>query len=252
MKENATMLTDGVPAARKPRPLYHIFTAVPPSYDLINRLFTWRLDERWRKKAAGLCLENKPQKIMDLCTGTGDLAIRFAAMADASAEITGYDYSQPMLDIASQKALKKSHPGIHFMLGDAAEMPFPDGYFDSIGIAFAFRNLTYKNSDSKRFLAEIFRVVKPGGRFIIVESSQPKNGLLRFFFKVYTKTMVYYIGSWISGNRIAYRYLANSVIDYYKPEAVTDLLKSSGFAEVKHIPLMGGVAAIHVALKIDG
>jgi demethylmenaquinone methyltransferase/2-methoxy-6-polyprenyl-1,4-benzoquinol methylase len=95
-------------------------------------------------------------------------------------------------------------------------------------------------------------VVKPGGRFIIVESSQPKNGLLRFFFKVYTKTMVYYIGSWISGNRTAYRYLANSVIDYYKPEAVTDLLKSSGFAEVKHIPLMGGVAAIHVALKIDG
>jgi demethylmenaquinone methyltransferase/2-methoxy-6-polyprenyl-1,4-benzoquinol methylase len=250
MKERTGIKQESAGGEGKSRPLYHIFTAVPPSYDLINRLFTWRLDERWRKEAAGLCLEGQPSRVMDLCTGTGDLAIRFAGMAGEGTEITGYDYSQPMLDIASQKALKNGQEGIAFRLGDAADMPYPDGYFDAIGIAFAFRNLTYKNRDSKKFLAEIFRVTSPGGRFVVVESSQPKNSILRFLFKIYTKTMVYYIGSWISGNKTAYRYLANSVIDYYKPEEVTTLLKDTGFGKVRHIPLLGGVAAIHVADKI--
>lgn len=250
MKEQVHTIDPKVPATKKPRPLYHIFTAVPPSYDLINRLFTWRLDERWRKKAAQICLEDNPGKVMDLCTGTGDLAIRFAAASNNGTEIIAYDYSQPMLDIAAKKAIKNGKPNIRFVRGDAAEMPYPDGHFDAIGIAFAFRNLTYKNFDSKRFLAEIFRVVKPGGRFVIVESSQPKNPVLRFFFRIYTKTMVFYIGSWISGNKTAYRYLANSVIDYYKPEEVTALLTGTGFREVRHIPLMGGVAAIHVGVKM--
>lgn len=249
MKEQIRTIHPEGHANKKPRPLYHIFTSVPPSYDLINRLFTWRMDERWRKKAARICLEGDPIRVMDLCTGTGDLAIRFANRMRPGVEITGYDYSQPMLDIAVKKAQKKGKPGILFIRGDAAEMPYSDGHFDAIGIAFAFRNLTYKNPDSKRFLAEIYRVIKPGGRFVIVESSQPKNPLWRFFFRVYTKTMVYYIGSWISGNKTAYRYLANSVIHYYEPVDVTELLKGSGFSEVKHIPLMGGVAAIHVATK---
>lgn len=250
MKKTTQSSPKTTTVAPKPRPLYNIFTAVPPSYDLINRLFTWRLDERWRKKAAKICLEGNPKLVMDLCTGTGDLAIRFAKTAGPGTEIIGYDYSQPMLDIAAQKALKKGAPGIRFMLGDAAAMPFPDGHFDSIGIAFAFRNLTYKNSDQKKFLAEIFRVLKPGGKFVIVESSQPKNPAWRFLFRVYTKTMVYYIGSWISGNKTAYRYLANSVIDYYNPEEVAALLMGAGFAEVKHYPQIGGVAAVHVALKM--
>ncbi|MBW6459352.1 MAG: ubiquinone/menaquinone biosynthesis methyltransferase [Bacteroidales bacterium] len=231
------------------RPLYKIFSSVPPGYDLINRLFTLRRDERWRRKTALLILEDNPQRIMDLCTGTGDLAMHIAGIAKAGVEITGFDYSRPMLDIAEQKA-QKSHAGkIGFVLGDAAEMPFTDGYFDAIGIAFAFRNLTYKNSDSEKFLAEIFRVLRPGGKFVIVESSQPANRLLRFLFHTYTKTMVYYLGSWISGNKTAYRYLANSVIDYFTPVEVRVLLQKSGFAEVRHIPLMGGVAAIHVANK---
>ncbi len=249
MKEISTPAEKDTADTKKSRPLHNIFTAVPPSYDLINRLFTWRLDERWRKKAAGICLEGNPKHVMDLCTGTGDLAVRFAKIAGPGTEITGYDYSQPMLDLAQAKSVRKRTEKIRFMLGDAADMPFPDGYFDSIGIAFAFRNLTYKNKDSKRFLAEIIRVLKPGGKFVIVESSQPKNPLWRFLFRVYTKTMVYYMGSWISGNKTAYRYLANSVIDYYKPDEVVTLLKKAGFYDVKYMPQLGGVAAIHVAIS---
>jgi demethylmenaquinone methyltransferase/2-methoxy-6-polyprenyl-1,4-benzoquinol methylase len=234
---------------KEARPLYRIFTAVPPSYDLINRLFTWRLDERWRIKASKECLADNPTRVMDLCTGTGDLAIRLAKMSGDGIEITGYDYSRPMLDIAVKKARKAGQGKVTFIQGDAAVMPFPDNHFDAVGIAFAFRNLTYKNTDSKKFLAEIYRVLKPGGRFVIVESSQPQNLLLKGLFKAYTKTMVYYLGSWISGNKTAYRYLANSVIDYFKPEKVTLILREQGFKEVRHKPMSGGVAAIHVAIK---
>jgi len=234
---------------KETRPLYKIFTAVTPSYDLVNRLFTMRLDECWRKKAAAECLAGDPAKVMDLCTGTGDLAIRLARMSNGSREITGYDYSQPMLDIAEKKAARAGQPGIAFLRGDAAEMPFADGTFDSVGIAFAFRNLTFRNHDTPRFLSEIYRVLKPGGRFVIIESSQPRNRLMRALFRIYTRTMVYGVGSLISGNRGAYKYLSYSVIHYYKPEEVCDLLKKYGFSEVRFKRLAGGAAALHVAVK---
>lgn len=234
---------------KKERPLYKIFTAVPPSYDLINRIFTLRLDEKWRKKASGECMADQPSRIMDLCTGTGDLAVRLAKMSAGKVEITGYDYSQPMLDLAKVKALKHDIPEISFIQGDAAAMPFPDGHFDAIGIAFAFRNLTFKNYDTPKFLAEINRVLRPGGRFVIIESSQPQWGWLRFLFRTWTKYFVYPIGSLISGNRPAYKYLAYSVVNYYQPEEICELLKPYGFSEVTFTRLTGGVAALHVAVK---
>jgi demethylmenaquinone methyltransferase / 2-methoxy-6-polyprenyl-1,4-benzoquinol methylase len=234
---------------QKERPLYRIFTAVPPSYDLINRIFTLRLDERWRKKAARECLAGIPSRIMDLCTGTGDLAIRLASMNNGGAEIIGYDYSQPMLDLAKRKADRHNQPKITFTQGDAAAMTYPDGHFDAIGIAFAFRNLTFKNFDTPKFLTEINRVLKPGGKFVIIESSQPKWGWLRVLFRIWTKYFVYPIGSLISGNRPAYKYLSYSVIHYYKPEEICDLLKEYGFSEVRFTRLTGGVAALHVAVK---
>lgn len=229
--------------------MYKIFTAVPPSYDIINRIFTLTLDERWRKKAAKECLAGGPARVMDLCTGTGDLAIRLAGMSKGAAEITGYDYSAPMLEIARQKSAKRGGEMIVYIQGDAAAMPFPDGHFDSIGIAFAFRNLTFKNFDTPRFLAEINRVLKPGGRFVIIESSQPQWGWLRALFRVYTRLFVYRIGGLISGNKPAYKYLSYSVIHYYKPEEICDLLKEHGFPEVTFHRLSGGVAALHVAVK---
>ena len=231
------------------RPLHKFFTDVPRHYDLINRLFTWRMDERWRSKATLLCMENKPVRFMDLCTGTGDLAIHMAKSAGNGMEVIGYDYSLPMLDLARIKARKKGLDRIEFTHGDAADMPFPDDHFDSIGIAFAFRNLTYKNPHTPGFIREIYRVLRPGGRFVIVESSQPKNKLLRAAFRIYTRNMVYRLGSLVSGNRAAYRYLASSVINFYAPEAIIALLREHGFSRVEHKALLGGVAALHVAVK---
>jgi demethylmenaquinone methyltransferase/2-methoxy-6-polyprenyl-1,4-benzoquinol methylase len=231
------------------RPLYKIFTAVPPSYDLINRLFTLRMDERWRIKAAHECLADHPLRVMDLCTGTGDLAVRLAKMTEGKAGITGYDYSQPMLDLATKKADRAGFGNIRFIQGDAAAMPFTDGYFDAIGIAFAFRNLTFKNHDTANFLREIHRVLKPGGRFVIIESSQPQRGWLRRLFRAWTRYFVYPVGSLVSGNKGAYKYLAHSVINYYQPEEICDLLRTYGFSEVTFKRLTGGVSALHVAVK---
>ena len=232
-----------------PRPLHKIFTEVPGQYDLINRLFTLRLDERWRKKAVKEILADKPEKIMDLCTGTGDLAMRLSRTSFNGVDITGYDYSQPMLEIAQQKIDRAGLKHISLLQGDAADMPFDDGQFDAIGIAFAFRNLTYKNPDTPKFLTEINRVLKKGGRFVIVESSRPHSRIMKFMSRIYTKNIVYRLGSLISGNRAAYRYLAYSVINYYKPDEIVELLKQYGFSRVTYKSLFGGVAAIHIAIK---
>ncbi len=231
------------------RPLNKVFTDVPKRYDLINRLFTLRLDESWRRVATRECLSGEPGHFMDLCTGTGDLAIRVARNRKKGMKIIGYDYSQPMLELARVKAEKAGMNDIEFIYGDAANMPFPDDHFDAIGIAFAFRNLTYKNFDTPRFLNEINRVLKPGGRFVIVESSQPKSKLVRGLFRFYTKLVVFRLGSWISKNKPAYKYLSSSVINYYQPDEIVDLLKQYGFSEVNYQQLSGGISAVHVAVK---
>ncbi|MDD5288110.1 MAG: bifunctional demethylmenaquinone methyltransferase/2-methoxy-6-polyprenyl-1,4-benzoquinol methylase UbiE [Dehalococcoidales bacterium] len=232
------------------KPLHSIFTAVPGRYDLINRIFTWGLDAKWRLKAARLCLETQPKMILDLCCGTGDLAIGLAQLANPSTEIVGFDYSPPMLERAREKAshftLKNSLTFVH---GDVTDLPFPDGYFDCIGISFAFRNLTYKNPKTERYLAEIVRVLKEGGQFVIVESSQPPNIIIRKLDHLYLRTFVRWMGSCLSKNKPAYTYLTESASRFYTAEELGDLLIKSGFSKVTVKRLLFGATAIHVAVK---
>lgn len=232
------------------KPLHHIFTTVPPRYDLINHLITWGLDRRWRSIAARECLSVRPTRALDLCCGTGDLAIYLSESMQSNSDITGIDYSLPMLEIAVRKAEGSTRSGeVSFIHGDAAALPFPDGDFDCVGISFAFRNLTYKNPLALRYIAEVLRVLKPGGRFVIVESSQPKNRLIKKFFHLYLRYFVYGIGSWVSGNSGAYRYLSESAARYYSGEELKDMLLAAGFWRVSFRRLFLGAAAIHVAVK---
>jgi len=234
----------------KERPLYRMFNAVPPKYDLVNRVFTWGLDERWRRKTARICLETRPERTMDLCCGTGDLAVWLGRFAEPSTQVLGLDYAGPMLERAVEKARRLAlGTPLSFIQGDVADLPFTDGYFDCIGISFAFRNLTYKNPMTGRYLAEVVRVLKPGGKFVIVESSQPPNRLVRNVFHSYTRWFVFGAGYWITKNRPAYRYLSESMRRFYTAGELSDLLVRNGFKKVRVIRMLFGAAAIHTAVK---
>jgi len=226
------------------RPLQKMFMAVPPSYDRLNRLLTLRIDEYWRSRAANALLSDSPAKVLDLCTGTGDLALRLRKNAPQQTQISALDYSAPMLAVAGEKARKRNLQDIDFKQGDAAAMPYADESFDAVGIAFAFRNLTYKNPDRDAFLKEILRVLQPGGKFVAVETSQPRNKGLRKLYHLYMRWITRPIGGMFSGHRGAYRYLAHSAIDYYHPRELKQILLDAGFSSVNYTPLAGGMAAV--------
>lgn len=241
---------DSSPTHQTPRPLHGMFNAVPPRYDLVNRIITLGLDKRWRRLASQTCLENKPQAILDLGCGTGDLSINIARMAEKDTEIVGLDYSPPMLEKAQKKAVKAGVGMlIRFIHGDATRISFPDAYFDCVGISFAFRNLTYKNPLALAHLAEVKRVLKTDGRYVIVESSQPSNRLIRALFHLYLRIFVAPVGIILSGNLGAYRYLAESIGRFYSPSEVRNMLLAAGFRDIRYRALFFGAAGIHVAFK---
>ena len=193
---------------------------------------------------AGACIVGE----LDLCCGTSDLAIELAKRS-GDTEVFALDYSQPMLQVALQKAAKARVKTIHFIYGDASGMSFPEAYFDCVGISFAFRNLIYKNPFSSEYLTEVLRVLRPGGRFVIVESSQPKSSFIRKLYHIYLRLFVEHLGRTISGNKGAYAYLAESAVSFYTAEQVCDLLHHTGFSHGTFRKLFPGAVALHVATK---
>ena len=232
----------------KGRPLQKMFERVPKRYDFLNRLLTFRLDEVWRKKAVKTIVTQQPREIMDVGTGTGDLAVRVARKLN-NAHVTGYDFSPSMLEFAREKASKYNLNNIEFIEGDAAFMPFESGRFDVVCISFAFRNITFKNPNTGLYIREIFRTLRPGGKFVIVESSQPRFRLVRFLFHQYLNYIVSGIGGKISGTKSAYHYLAYSARNFYTQKELTGLLNKYGFVSVEHSPMLLGAAALTVASK---
>jgi demethylmenaquinone methyltransferase/2-methoxy-6-polyprenyl-1,4-benzoquinol methylase len=232
--------------ARRGKPLHRIFTAVPRRYDLINRAITLGLDARWRRRAARECLKGNPRRVLDLCCGTGDLALDVARLGDGGVAVSGVDFSLPMLEIAGVKAAGE---GVSFVYGDVGALPFAEGSFDCVGISFAFRNLTYKNPLAAVYLPEVRRVLAEGGRFVIVETSQPASGLVRRLYHLYLRLFAYPVGRLLSGNREAYRYLAESAARFFTPGEVGELLKGAGFRGYSYRPLLFGATAIYIAVK---
>lgn len=232
------------------RPLQRMFMAVPPRYDLINKIFTLGMDSKWRKEATIKCLSSSPRRFIDLCCGTGDLAINVIKATSGQILVAGIDYSLPMLEKAKEKSEGLS-AGNHLNLiqGDASVLPFNTESIDCIGISFAFRNLTYRNPVAKKHLSEVFRVLKKSGRYIIVESSQPESVFMRKLFHIYLRIFVFPIGYILSGNKNAYRYLSESAVNFYNSSQIRELLSEVGFNRVQYSPLFFGAAGIHVAEK---
>jgi demethylmenaquinone methyltransferase/2-methoxy-6-polyprenyl-1,4-benzoquinol methylase len=229
-------------------PLKDFYKDIYGTYDLVNRIFTFGQDKKWRRKAVRACLQNEPEKIIDICTGTGDLILEISKRTPKKTLLAGYDFSAEMLQKANDKA-KDSKSTIEFKEGDVAAMPYKDKYFDTAGISFGIRNLIYQNSKADQHLAEIHRILRIGGQFVILESSKPENQLWRFINSIYLQFILPYLGGIISGNLKAYKYLAKSSKNYYTPTQMSEILERGGFKVVQSQSLFLGSVMLMVAEK---
>jgi demethylmenaquinone methyltransferase/2-methoxy-6-polyprenyl-1,4-benzoquinol methylase len=211
--------------AETPHPLQSYYTRIYKSYDLVNRLFTFGLDKKWRRHTVKVCLESNPERILDLCCGTGDMAINISRAAGGPVRITGFDLNPNMLEIARQKAFRSNTPAVEFIEGDAGSMPFSDGEFDCITIGFGFRNLTFENPNRDQYIREISRIMKPGARLLILESALPESKFVGFFYRLYLKLLLVPLGGLLSGDWNAYHYLAGSSADFYNFQVLSSMLK---------------------------
>jgi demethylmenaquinone methyltransferase/2-methoxy-6-polyprenyl-1,4-benzoquinol methylase len=243
-------MAESQPEGEQSRFLNSVFNTVAPRYDLINVLMTFGMDRRWRKLAARECVAANPARVLDVCCGTGDLSITIAGLCGDDTGVFGMDYTEAMLEKARGKAGKLADK-ITFVIGDVTAIPFPDNHFDCLGISFGFRNLTHQNPMATKYLKEILRVLKSGGRFVILESSQPRPTprIVNCLHGVYVRQFVPRLGAIVSGDAASYRYLSSSVAAFLSPEKLAQLLLESGFTAASFRRLFFGAAAIHVAVK---
>ncbi|MBI2876937.1 MAG: bifunctional demethylmenaquinone methyltransferase/2-methoxy-6-polyprenyl-1,4-benzoquinol methylase UbiE [Candidatus Tectomicrobia bacterium] len=220
-----------------------IFSSIAGRYDLLNFLLSLGIDRHWRTRAIQEIPPREQGLFLDIATGTGDVALALARHQPPSARIWGVDFSHEMLALARRKVARHRMEGrIHLQLGNALALPFRDGTFDAISIAFGLRNL----SDLQRGLQEMCRVLCPGGKVVILEFCDPPGWLFRRLYYGYFCRILPVVGGVISGNGRAYRYLRDSVLAFPDPEWLQREIERAGFCEVGYRHLTGGIAAIHV------
>lgn len=218
-----------------------MFSAIAGSYDLNNRLHSFWQDQAWRRAAVRLVRPTSADRVLDVACGTGDLTLAFARSNPAPAAVTGLDFTAPMLDVARSKARQSE---ASFVEGDAMNLPFADASFDVLSIAFGIRNV----SDPARALREFRRVLSPGGRLVILEFGEPKQGVLRWLNSLYTHRVMPLTASIIARDRSgAYRYLPKSVASFLEPAALATAVADAGFADVRQHPLTFGVCVATTA-----
>jgi demethylmenaquinone methyltransferase/2-methoxy-6-polyprenyl-1,4-benzoquinol methylase len=221
-----------------------MFDTISGNYDGLNRVISFGVDVKWRKKVLALVAAKNPQTILDIATGTGDLAI---LMTNTSAtKIIGLDISDGMLEVGRKKIANKNlSDKIEMMLADSENMPFEDNAFDAITVAFGVRNFEHL----EKGLSEILRVLKPGGIFVILETSNPTKFPFKQGYVFYTKNILPLIGKLFSKDNSAYTYLSESASVFPFGEALNNILRKIGFINVTALPQTFGVATIYSASK---
>jgi len=221
-----------------------MFDTISGNYDNLNRVISFGIDVKWRKKVLEIVAKSNPETILDIATGTGDLAI---LMAQTNAKkIIGLDISSGMLEVGVKKiADKKLSNTIEMVLGDSENMPFDDNYFDAITVAFGVRNF----ETLEKGLKEILRVLKPNGVFVILETSVPDKTPYKQGYNFYSKNILPIIGKLFSKDDVAYGYLSESAAAFPYGEALNNILTKIGFIDVIALPQTFGVATIYSASK---
>jgi demethylmenaquinone methyltransferase/2-methoxy-6-polyprenyl-1,4-benzoquinol methylase len=242
MSEKITPYKDS--ALGKKEQVAKMFDTISGNYDNLNRVISFGIDIKWRKKVLQIVSKSNPKVILDIATGTGDLAI---LMAQTNAEkIIGLDISAGMLEVGVKKIASKNLSNtIEMILADSENMPFEDNYFDAITVAFGVRNF----ENLEKGLAEILRVLKPNGVFVILETSVPDKTPYKQGYSFYTKNILPLIGKVFSKDDVAYGYLSESAAAFPYGEALNNILRKIGFIDVVALPQTFGVATIYSASK---
>ncbi len=228
-----------------PESIRNLFDNIAPTYDLLNHLLSLGRDFYWRRKAVRE-LEGLDGRILDMATGTGDVAIEIIRQNGHRRQVFGVDFSRPMIQRARRKVLKRSlSQTIRLSLGDALSLPFRDNTFEASMIAFGLRNIVNK----QQALSEMARVIKEGGKVIVLEFTFPKAGWMRRLYPIYFQRVLPRVGGLISGDRGAYAYLPESVFHFASTENYERIMKNVGFVNVGSRSLTGGVASVITGIK---
>ncbi len=244
--ENITPYGTGGDRRAKAAQVREMFDSIAPAYDLMNRMMTLGgLDRRWRRKCVDLVADAKPADVLDLATGTGDMAISLAkALPDA--KITGGDLSEGMLDVGRTKIDRLGLSGrVSLQVADALDLPFADGAFDAVTIGFGVRNFEHLD----RGYSEMTRVLRPGGLLVVLELTPPASRVVKPFYNFYTRAVIPAVGRMVSHDSRAYTYLPESIAAVPARDDMTSLMAAAGLTECRWKSLAFGVATIYTARK---
>lgn len=228
-----------------PKRVREMFGGIAQRYDLLNHLLSANLDRRWRRAAVRSVPAGGAGRVLDLCGGTGDLAIDLIR-GERAAEVICCDFSHPMLLLARDKFRRlRIQDRCHVLEADALGLPFANGSFDAVTVGFGVRNFSCLESG----LREIHRVLKPSGSMVVLEFSQPTGPLFSRLYRFYLNRILPRLGDWIGQGRGAYRYLASTISEFPDPPGLAGRIRSCGFASCGWTRLTGGIVAVHVGHK---
>lgn len=221
-----------------------MFGRVATRYDLLNTVMTAGLHHRWRERAVDRAEVSPGDSVLDVCCGTGDLALELAGRVAPGGHVVGCDFSEPMLDLAREKASARDASGLRFEWADALSLPYDADRFDAVTVGFGVRNL----ADLDRGLREMTRVLRPGGRLVVLEITQPTRPPLSTFYSLWFDRVVPLLGAF-SDDAEAYSYLPESVRSFPPPLRLAEMMDAAGLERIRWTVLAGGIIAIHSGVR---
>jgi demethylmenaquinone methyltransferase/2-methoxy-6-polyprenyl-1,4-benzoquinol methylase len=221
-----------------------MFDRIAARYDLLNSVMSAGLHHRWRERAANRARLEAGRSALDVCCGTGDLTLELADRVAPDGSVVGCDFSEPMLDLAREKAAARGADGVRFEWADALQLPYDSGRFDAVTVGFGVRNF----SDPDRGLIEMARVLRPGGRLVVLEFTEPRRPPFSTFYSIWFDRIVPVLGR-LTNDPAAYAYLAESVHNFPDPPGLAAKMDAAGLTGIRYTILAGGIVAIHSGVR---